>query len=289
MGPSRQSHEREADLVRRCSQGDRRAFDTLWQSYRQRVALFTFARARDPEEAEDLTQETFLRAWSAISRGAQIAAFGPYVYKIAFNVVRDWAEKRKREHRQDSPLDVHPVNASEASVARAVESRLSQEFLIQQLDEVLISAAATPEVRKIGQLRKLAFVEYYVDRLTLLEVQADLLPRARMLAIAAPTRTQLNNWLCRGDILRLLISHLVREHACWVVVVTQRCLAELTLTPQEAEIAQFRWRDALAMEEIAERLKMPLAEVASVTERTAQELVRVMSKRLKAAMHDSRK
>jgi RNA polymerase sigma factor (sigma-70 family) len=289
MASSQRCDEREAELLRRCSSGDRRAFDALWESHRDRIAIFAYAHTRDPDEAEDLTQETSLRAWSVICRGAQIAAFGPYVYKIAFNVARDWAERRRHEHLQDLDEEVHPLEASSPTVARAVESRLSWEFILQQLHEVLISAVGTPEAGKLGHLRKVAFMAFYVDSLTLPEVQADLVPLARALGVAVPTRTQLNNWLCRGDILKALVSHLIREHACWIVVVTQKCLAELALVAQEAEIARLRWRDRLGMEEIANRLQIPLAEVASVAERTARSLVRIMSERLKAALHGTRK
>src|SRR5581483_3395913 len=48
----------------------------------------------DPQEAENLTQETFLKAWGALPRVALGKPLKPYFIKIAVNLCRDWADKK---------------------------------------------------------------------------------------------------------------------------------------------------------------------------------------------------
>jgi len=177
----------EQTLLNCCAAGDRRAFNVLWDRYRDRIYRFVSYHVEDFDEAEDLTQEVLLRTWTALARGTQIAAFVPYLYEVAKNVVRDWARSPKSRGKVAELVDDDQGAAAVTpSPAEAVEAKLSHEFLVQELDEILLAGAQTPEERAWGQLRKLAFVLFYVDRLTVPEIGVELRSLAEALVPAAP-------------------------------------------------------------------------------------------------------
>ncbi len=281
--------EREPGLIRDCSRGDRRAFDVLWERHFTRIFNFVCLRVGDREEAQDLAQETFIRAWFALSRGTEVLAFLPWLYRIARNVVNDWARRRRMEGPLETIDKWEDVPASGHSVEASVEFKLSSEFLLNRLEEVLAPASDSLEDRTMSGFRKLAFMYFHADGMTLPEIQAELAPLARAGGMLPPTLPQLNNWLCRGDLLGSLVRHLVRNYPAWIVAVTRECMEKLPLDGKDVEVARMRWREGMAVETIADRSGLSVTEVLQATERIARRLVPMAMALLKAALHDARK
>lgn len=88
----------EAELVRRCRAGDPHAFAGLVDSYQDRIFATVYRILGDAEDARDLAQEAFLRAWSKIGSFREGARFSTWIYTIALNLTR--SELRKRRVRQ---------------------------------------------------------------------------------------------------------------------------------------------------------------------------------------------
>ncbi|MBI4493549.1 MAG: RNA polymerase sigma factor [Chloroflexi bacterium] len=276
-------------MAARCSQGDRQAFDVLWERYRQRIFTYLCLRVRNPHDAEDLAQETFIRAWSALSRGTRVETFVPYLYQVARNLANDWSQRCRRVGVLQPLEEQQEIPSQDPSVEQTVDATLSSEFLMKQLDEVLLAEPSVSEEGWMGLLRKLAFVSFYMDGLTVLEIQASLASHAQALGLVQPTATQLNNWLSRGDILCSLVRHLVQDHPAWILATTWRCLSSLNLPVQELELARLRWQEGLPLETIAERTGQTLAQVSAVLEKVARRLVPAVSASLKATLHDARR
>lgn len=78
--------EDEKTLVRRGQAGDNDAFARLVERNQTGVYNLALRMTRDPEEAVDLTQETFLRAWRSLSGFRAEAKFSTWLYRIAYNV-----------------------------------------------------------------------------------------------------------------------------------------------------------------------------------------------------------
>lgn len=85
----------DADLVTQHLTGDSRAFSELVKRYTSAIYNVTFRYTNDAHEAENLTQETFLRAWNALPRIALDKPLKPYFVRIAVNLCHDWAEQKK--------------------------------------------------------------------------------------------------------------------------------------------------------------------------------------------------
>lgn len=85
----------DAELVTQYLTGDSHAFSELVKRYTRAIYNVTFRYTNDAHEAENLTQETFLRAWNALPRIALDKPLKPYLVKIAVNLCHDWAEQKK--------------------------------------------------------------------------------------------------------------------------------------------------------------------------------------------------
>lgn len=80
-------------LVRCAQAGDRAAFDVLAARYRALILAMTFLRTGSKDEAEDLTQEVFAKAWVNLPALKEPAAFVAWLRQIAANACRDWYRK----------------------------------------------------------------------------------------------------------------------------------------------------------------------------------------------------
>ncbi|MCA1666624.1 MAG: sigma-70 family RNA polymerase sigma factor, partial [Thermomicrobia bacterium] len=78
--------EDEKTLVRRGQAGDNDAFARLVERNQTGVYNLALRMTRDPEEAVDMTQETFLRAWRSLPGFRAEAKFSTWLYRIAYNV-----------------------------------------------------------------------------------------------------------------------------------------------------------------------------------------------------------
>jgi RNA polymerase sigma-70 factor (ECF subfamily) len=88
----------DAELVRRANAGETAAFEMLVVKYRRRVERLIHRMVRDNDHVQDLTQETFLSAWRALSQFRGDAQFYTWLYRIALNQAKKHliAHKRSR-------------------------------------------------------------------------------------------------------------------------------------------------------------------------------------------------
>ena len=84
----------DAALIERCRAGDLAAFEPLVEKYRQRVYRLAYNVLRDPEEAWDVSQDAFIRAFQALASFRGDSAFYTWLFRIVMNVARD----RARQH-----------------------------------------------------------------------------------------------------------------------------------------------------------------------------------------------
>jgi RNA polymerase sigma-70 factor, ECF subfamily len=84
----------DAALIERCRAGDVAAFEPLVEKYRQRVWRVAYNLLRDREEAWDVAQEAFIRAYQALPSFRGQSAFYTWLYRIVMNVAADRARSR---------------------------------------------------------------------------------------------------------------------------------------------------------------------------------------------------
>ena len=97
-GESPQVVVSDGELVRRAKAGDKSAFDALMERYEREVITVAYRMLGRHEDAVDLAQDTFTRAWRSLSVFREEAAFRTWLYRIALNLVlnrRRWYARHR--------------------------------------------------------------------------------------------------------------------------------------------------------------------------------------------------
>ena len=124
----------EGDLIdaRLASEGDTQAFERLYRRHVPRVHGLA-RRMVGWEEADELTQDVFVRAWERLETFRGEAAFGTWIHRVAINVMLARQETRKRERGRfeddEARLDAAPV------APRETESKIDVEAALANLPE----------------------------------------------------------------------------------------------------------------------------------------------------------
>jgi len=95
----------ESELIARAGRGDARAFETLYRTHAPRLHALCRRLAGDPERAEDLTQEVFLRAWQRLDGFAGRSAFSSWLYRLAINAAIDKHRSHRRKAGRETGLE----------------------------------------------------------------------------------------------------------------------------------------------------------------------------------------
>ncbi len=86
----------EIEIVRRAQAGERRAFDLLVRRYQKRILRFLTRYTRDASDAEDASQETFLKAYEGLKQFRCESAFYTWLHRIAINSANSLLVMRSR-------------------------------------------------------------------------------------------------------------------------------------------------------------------------------------------------
>ncbi len=105
LSPS-DSSEQDRALVRQALEGNEAAYKALVQKYTKALTMHVQRLVRKPEEVDDLVQESFIKAFSALESYSVEYAFSTWLYKIATNHAIDYLRKRKlKTYSIDKPRD----------------------------------------------------------------------------------------------------------------------------------------------------------------------------------------
>lgn len=91
-----ESARADFELVKLVQQGNKRSFDLLVIKYQSRVISIVGRFVKDPSEAQDVAQETFIKAYRAIKSFRGDSAFYTWLYRIAVNTAKNFLVAKKR-------------------------------------------------------------------------------------------------------------------------------------------------------------------------------------------------
>jgi RNA polymerase sigma-70 factor (ECF subfamily) len=122
----------EAVWIRRCKRGHRRAFEPLVRRYGPRAYGFALGKVKDPEEAKELSQGAFLRAFRAIDRFDESRPFYPWLLTILRNLC---ISHLRRQRPMISIDDMPPAKQGTKPKGLSPELRLSLKQALDSLSE----------------------------------------------------------------------------------------------------------------------------------------------------------
>src|SRR5919206_2981560 len=112
----------ELDLIKRCQAGDTEAFDELVTRYRTRVFGMIYNMVHSEQDAWDLAQDSFLKAWKSIKRFRGQSSFYTWIYRIVMNVTIDWLRKKQvkgGDAEFDDAIQLKEIDPASKTVPRA--------------------------------------------------------------------------------------------------------------------------------------------------------------------------
>jgi len=157
---------RDEDLIALVQQGQKRAYDELVRRFKGRLYSFILRMVGDPVEAEELAQDTLIRAYIHADKYREIAKFSTWLFTIATNLVRNQVRKRKRQPfllsldpapEDDDRMPLDPADPA-ADPARALEG--------DELGRLIAEAT-----RQIPEKYRIPFLLREVEELSYEEIQ----------------------------------------------------------------------------------------------------------------------
>jgi len=100
-------------LAQKAKQGDRESFEALYQKYKRRIFNYIYRMIGNRATAEDLTQETFVKAYMNLQNYREQNTFSAWLYKIAGNLVKN--ELRSKVYRAGMSLE-QPLKVGEETL-----------------------------------------------------------------------------------------------------------------------------------------------------------------------------
>ncbi|GAC1644710.1 MAG: RNA polymerase sigma factor [Acidobacteriaceae bacterium] len=140
-------------------------FGAMVEQHRPRVFRFLLASLRDPDEAETLTQETFLKAYRARNSFRGDASVSTWLMHIAVNCLRDQLRNRRWQFWRKASQDVDAASLSESLPARAASAE-AQMLAREQVQEIWRVAGELPLKQRT------VFLLRFVEELEISEIAA---------------------------------------------------------------------------------------------------------------------
>ncbi len=123
--------EAERELVERAQSGDTGAYDALVSQYLKRVISIAWGIVRNAQDAQDLAQEAFVKAYQNLGRFRSNEPFGPWVFRIVTNLSLDVLKHRRRIRHEE-------ISESEPAARRDRADLLAETNQIaRRIDEAL--------------------------------------------------------------------------------------------------------------------------------------------------------
>ena len=163
----------DIDLVDRFQHGDVAAFESLVKKYQNKVYDIVYHYTHDVEDAYDLSQEVFERAFKSLGGFKKKSSFYTWLYRIAVNACIDYGRKRSRlqvipvedwSSLRDSLAAGSGYSPAEAALTKELEQQITRAidqlppkqravFIMKRLDGLSLEEIAQISGRKVGTIK----------------------------------------------------------------------------------------------------------------------------------------
>lgn len=151
----------DLELVRRSQQGDLNAYDELIRRYQERIYATIYHMTSNHEDANDLAQETFIKAFQALKSFKGDSSFYTWVYRIGVNKTINFLKQRKNKtHMSLNDLDFNAENDPDM-VALVSDKTPRRDANLAELQEKLNAA-----MQKLSPVHRLVVTLHDVQGLS---------------------------------------------------------------------------------------------------------------------------
>lgn len=147
----------DEQLVAAYAKGDNQSFDILLRRHQERVFNYVLSIVRDPDTANDIFQETFIKAITTIKQGRymETGKFAAWITRIAHNLIIDY-------YRQERSGNMTSADDETANVLNR------KEFSDENIEDILVDEQIRADVRRIVAIlpdnqREVLEMRYYRD------------------------------------------------------------------------------------------------------------------------------
>src|SRR6266404_3650066 len=155
----------ELELVKQCQRGDSTAFDEMVVRYRTRVFGMIYNMVHNEQDAWDLAQDSFLKAWKSIARFRGQSSFYTWIYRIVMNVTID--SLRKKQVRGggaefDDAIQLKEIDPASRTVPHPdalPHEQMERKEIRSRIDAAI--AQLSPEHRAVILMKEIEDMQYH--------------------------------------------------------------------------------------------------------------------------------
>ena len=128
----------DEELVARSQGGDMDSFNQLVMRWERPIYALAYRTIGREEDARDVCQETFLRAFRALPKFRREAKFSSWLYRIALNLCRDWARRERRTPLVQAPEDIDVIEmAASTEPSESIENLVARKDLVRHVEKAM--------------------------------------------------------------------------------------------------------------------------------------------------------
>src|SRR5437763_354848 len=128
----------DEELVAQSIRGDQESFDQLILRWERPIYALAYRTIGREEDARDICQETFLRAFRALPAFRGQAKFSSWLYRIALNLCRDWMRRERRAPVMQAPEDVDLMDLAAArEPSESIEDLVARQDLSRVVEQAM--------------------------------------------------------------------------------------------------------------------------------------------------------
>jgi RNA polymerase sigma-70 factor (ECF subfamily) len=155
----------ELELVKRCQAGETEAFDELVTRYRTRIFAMIYNMVHNEQDAWDLAQDSFVKAWESINRFRGRSSFYTWIYRIVMNVTIDWLRKKQVKGAGaefDDSIQLKEIDPASKTVPKAdplPHERMERTEIRARIDSAI--AQLSPDHRAVILMKEIEGMQYH--------------------------------------------------------------------------------------------------------------------------------
>ena len=154
--------EEDLELVGRCQGGDAEAFNELVVRHRGKIYTMIYNMVHNEQDAWDLAQEGFFKAWKSIGKFRGQSSFYTWLYRIAMNLSIDWVRKRQiqggTEFDDGLEMRIEPGAATVPSSTPPPREKMERDEVRSRINEAI--GRLSPEHRSTILMREIDGMPY---------------------------------------------------------------------------------------------------------------------------------